>query len=85
MSEKTREGLFAESDYITLHMPLTPDTKGMINKDSIATMKTSTATFNTIIETGVYGSCVNLTVGEFAADMGYRKNIYSHKWITIYS
>ena len=31
--------VFAGSDYITLHAPATPQTKGMINKDSIASMK----------------------------------------------
>ncbi|MBN1821499.1 MAG: 3-phosphoglycerate dehydrogenase [Prolixibacteraceae bacterium] len=33
------EGLFAESDYITLNIPLLPETKGYINKDKIALMK----------------------------------------------
>ena len=31
--------IFKECDYITVHVPLTPDTKGFINNDSIATMK----------------------------------------------
>ncbi len=31
--------IYAESDYITLHVPSTKDTKGMINKDTIAKMK----------------------------------------------
>lgn len=31
--------IFAESNYITVHVPLTPDTKGVINKDNIAKMK----------------------------------------------
>ena len=31
--------LFAESDYITLHAPSTKETKGVINKDTIAKMK----------------------------------------------
>lgn len=31
--------IFEKCDYITLHIPLTPDTKGIINKDSIAKMK----------------------------------------------
>ncbi len=31
--------IFADSDYITVHVPLTPDTKGVINADSIAKMK----------------------------------------------
>ena len=31
--------IYAESDYITLHVPATKDTKGMINKNTIAKMK----------------------------------------------
>lgn len=31
--------IFKECDYITVHVPLTPDTKGFINAESIATMK----------------------------------------------
>ncbi|MCR4925373.1 MAG: phosphoglycerate dehydrogenase [Clostridiales bacterium] len=31
--------IYAECDYITLHVPLTPDTKGLINKETIASMK----------------------------------------------
>ncbi len=35
----TLDQLFAECDYITLHLPLTPDTKNTINAKSIASMK----------------------------------------------
>ena len=31
--------IFAESDYITVHVPLNPDTKGVINAENIAKMK----------------------------------------------
>ena len=33
------EEIFAQADYITLHVPATKDTKGMINAATIATMK----------------------------------------------
>ncbi|MFV8830250.1 phosphoglycerate dehydrogenase [Alkalihalobacterium sp. APHAB7] len=33
------EQLYAEADYITVHVPLTDDTRGMFNKDTFATMK----------------------------------------------
>lgn len=36
---KTREEIFKECDYITVHVPLLDDTREMINKDTIATMK----------------------------------------------
>ena len=35
----TVEELFKECDYITIHVPATPDTKNMINKKSLAMMK----------------------------------------------
>lgn len=35
----TMDSLLAKSDYITLHVPLTNGTKGMINKDIISRMK----------------------------------------------
>ena len=38
--------IFAVSDYITLHVPLTPDTKHMINRESIATMKDTVRILN---------------------------------------
>lgn len=36
---RSLDDIFAESDYITIHVPLTPDTKEMINADAIAKMK----------------------------------------------
>jgi D-3-phosphoglycerate dehydrogenase / 2-oxoglutarate reductase len=36
---RTLDEVYANSDYITVHVPLTPDTKGMINEESIAKMK----------------------------------------------
>lgn len=36
---KTREEIFRECDYITVHAPLLDDTKEMINKETIAMMK----------------------------------------------
>lgn len=37
-AKSTRE-IFANCDYITVHVPLNAETKGLINKESIATMK----------------------------------------------
>jgi glycerate dehydrogenase len=39
--------LFAQADVISLHSPLTPKTKGIINRDSIAKMKDSAILINT--------------------------------------
>ncbi len=38
--------LYAACDYITVHVPLTPDTKGMINDQSIAQMKSGVRLLN---------------------------------------
>jgi D-3-phosphoglycerate dehydrogenase len=38
--------LYAPSDYISLHLALTPETKGIINADSIAKMKTGVRIIN---------------------------------------
>lgn len=36
---KTNDEIFKNCDYITVHVPLTPETKGFINADAIAMMK----------------------------------------------
>ncbi len=38
--------IFPAADYITVHVPLTPDTKNMINKDAIDKMKNSVRIMN---------------------------------------
>jgi len=43
---KDRDELISKSDYITIHIPLTPDTKNMINKDTIAKMKDGVVIIN---------------------------------------
>ncbi len=43
---KTREEIFRECDYISVHVPLLDDTKGMINKDTIAMMKDGVIVLN---------------------------------------
>src|SRR2546425_7714785 len=35
----TLEEIFTRSDFITVHVPLTPDTQGLINRDAFAKMK----------------------------------------------
>jgi len=37
--EKEMADVFAKADYVTIHMPFTPDTKGIINKETISQMK----------------------------------------------
>ncbi len=40
------EEIFPVADYITLHVPLTDETKNLVNKDTIATMKNSVRIMN---------------------------------------
>ena len=39
--------VFAKSDFVSLHCPLTPETRNMINKDTIAKMKDGVMVINT--------------------------------------
>lgn len=50
----TLEDLLGQADYISLHTPLTDDTKGMINADTISKMKDGVFMVNT-----GRGKCVN--------------------------
>lgn len=51
---KSLDEVLAQSDYLSMHMPLTDDTKGMINADTIAKMKKGVI----IVNTG-RGKCVD--------------------------
>lgn len=42
----TLDEIFENSDYITVHVPLTPDTKGIINTENIAKMKDNVRILN---------------------------------------
>ena len=42
-----KDTLLAESDYLTLHCPLTDETKGFINREALAKMKPSAVIINT--------------------------------------
>ncbi|MCH5204973.1 MAG: 3-phosphoglycerate dehydrogenase [Oscillospiraceae bacterium] len=43
---KSNDEIFDKCDYITLHVPATPDTKGMINAENIAKMKKNVRLLN---------------------------------------
>lgn len=43
---KSTDEVYEKSDYITVHVPFMPDTKHMINKDTIAKMKTGVKILN---------------------------------------
>jgi D-3-phosphoglycerate dehydrogenase / 2-oxoglutarate reductase len=42
----TLDEIFTKSDFITVHVPLTPETQGLINKAAFATMKTGVRIIN---------------------------------------
>lgn len=46
-SSRPIEDLFASSDYVTLHVPLIPQTKGLVGRDLLGRMKASAFLINT--------------------------------------
>lgn len=46
---KSLDEVLAASDIVTIHMPLTDETKGLINKDKLALMKPSSFLINTAV------------------------------------
>lgn len=43
----SKEELFSRADYLTIHCPLTPQTRELVNKDTLALMKPAAALINT--------------------------------------
>lgn len=68
--------LLAKSDYISLHMPLTDETKGMVNKGLVAKMKDGVRIINTgrgkcIIEEDLVDALKSGKVAGFGTDVWY--------------
>jgi D-3-phosphoglycerate dehydrogenase / 2-oxoglutarate reductase len=66
--------LFRESDYITLHIPKTPETANLINAESLAKMKPTTRIINcarggVIDENALYEALKNGTIAGAALDV----------------
>ncbi len=59
----TLEEIYTACDYITVHVPLTPDTKGMIGKDALAAMKDGVRVLN-FARGGLVDSAAMLTALE---------------------
>ncbi|MBS4212461.1 MULTISPECIES: phosphoglycerate dehydrogenase [Neobacillus] len=69
----TIEQLFAESDYITVHVPLTDDTRGMFNQATFSIMKPSVHILNfsrgeLVNETDMAAALESGKVGKYVTD-----------------
>jgi D-3-phosphoglycerate dehydrogenase len=70
------DSLFTESDYISLHVPLTDSTRGMINAATIAKMKDGVVIINTarggcVIEDDMVAALSSGKVRAYATDVWY--------------
>lgn len=68
--------LFANADYISLHVPLTDETRGMINRDSIAAMKNGVVIVNTgrgkcVVEADLAAALAAGKVAAYATDVWF--------------
>ena len=72
---KSLDAVLAESDYISLHTPLTDETKEMINKDTIAKMKDGVV----LVNSG-RGKCVNEEDVAEALKSGKMKTYATDVW-----
>ncbi len=70
------ERLFAESDYLSVHVPLTDETRGMINRETIASMKDGVVLVNTargkcVVEEDLVDALRSGKVRAYATDVFY--------------
>ncbi len=75
--EKEMAGVLAMSDFISLHLPLNDSTRGVINKDTIATMKDGVYIINsgrgkTIVEEDMVQALKTGKVAGYATDVFYQ-------------
>ncbi len=71
---KTLDEVYAQSDYISMHTPLTDETRAMINKDAIAKMKDGVVIVNSgrgkcIDENDVAEALKSGKIGTYATDV----------------
>lgn len=68
------ERVFAESDYITLHLPMSPETHHFVNAERLALMKSTAFIVNTargglVDEDALYGALTSGTIGGAGLDV----------------
>jgi D-3-phosphoglycerate dehydrogenase len=73
---KSLDEVLAESDYLSMHTPLTDETKGMINRDSIGKMKDGAIIVNTgrgkcVVEEDVAAALESGKLGGYGNDVWY--------------
>ena len=74
LSSVSLETLFKESDFLSLHAPLTPETTELVNEKTLALMKPSAVLINTarggmICEQAVRNALDNKKIAGYAADV----------------
>lgn len=74
VQKSTLHGLFNSCDVISLHCPLTPETQGMINKDTLAMMHPGAIVINTgrgplVNEADMALALTNGTIAAYATDV----------------
>ena len=78
---KALDAVLAESDYLSLHTPLTDETRGMINQQTIAKMKKGAILINTgrgkcVVEEDVVAALQSGQLGGYGTDVWYKDEIY---------
>ncbi len=84
---KDVKDIYTQSDYITLHVPATADTKGMIDKDAIALMKKSVRLMNfsrdsLVVEADVIAAIGNGGMACYTTDFG-SDNLIGHENVIV--
>jgi D-3-phosphoglycerate dehydrogenase len=72
------EDVYAVADYISLHTPLTDETKGMINESTLRLMKKGVRLINTcrgqvVVESDVVAALESGQLGGYATDVFYKE------------
>ena len=84
----TVEELFKECDYITIHVPATPDTKNMINKKSLAMMKDGVRILNfardTLVNTAdIIKALKSGKVARYITDFGSKELVETENTVVL--
>lgn len=84
---KSNKEIFEQCDYITLHVPATGDTKGMINAEAIASMKKSVRLLNfsrdsLVVEADVISALENGGMAVYVTDFG-SDNLIGHENVIV--